>query len=187
MATDAKVAKNDLAGDLIASAGLTVSSVFVPFSQSRNAREKMPSLNWRVTLQCRGRDVLTCDYSAGMGHCPAYRRTFDSISAAPADEKRAAILQECETGREAIGSIGLSGRFKTGNKIEPESRNVIESLFMDACAIEYPGFTEWCDGFGYSSDSISARKIYNECVAHAVAIRAALGHGAFESLLHVIA
>src|SRR5690606_27827140 len=51
--------------DLIEEAGLTVAAVFVPWSQSRNKGERSPSLNWRVTLQCKGRDVLTCDYSAG--------------------------------------------------------------------------------------------------------------------------
>lgn len=53
------------------SLGLTVKSEFMPFSQSRNKAEKNPSLNWKVTLQRNGRDVLTTDYMAGCGHCPA--------------------------------------------------------------------------------------------------------------------
>lgn len=63
----------------LAALGLTVESVFVPFSQSRNKAEKSPSLNWRVTVKRNGRDVLTTDYSAGMGHCPGYK-----VSAPPA-------------------------------------------------------------------------------------------------------
>ena len=52
--------------------GLTVESVFIPFSQSRNKNEKHKSLNWRVTVKRNGRDVLTTDYSAGIIHCPSY-------------------------------------------------------------------------------------------------------------------
>ena len=55
----------------IAELGLTVESVFVPFSQSRNKDETRKSLNWRVTVKRNGRDVLTTDYSAGVAHCHA--------------------------------------------------------------------------------------------------------------------
>lgn len=51
--------------------GLTIESVFVPFSQSRNKAGERPTLNWRVTVKCKGREVLTTDYSAGAAHCPA--------------------------------------------------------------------------------------------------------------------
>lgn len=60
---------------------LTVKSVFVPFSQSRNRDEKDEkgrtrySLNWKVTLVRDGRDVLTTDYGAGIAHCPGYAAT----------------------------------------------------------------------------------------------------------------
>lgn len=55
----------------MASLGLAVESVFVPFSQSRNKAEKHKSLNWKVTLLRNGRLVLSCDYSAGVAHCLA--------------------------------------------------------------------------------------------------------------------
>lgn len=58
--------------EAIASLGLTVESVFVPFSRSRNKAEKNPSLNWKVTIKRNDREVLTTDYMAGMGHCPNY-------------------------------------------------------------------------------------------------------------------
>lgn len=61
----------------LAALGLTVESVFIPYSQSRNAPGKdkknpdaWPSLNWRVTVKRNGRNVLATDYSAGAGHCP---------------------------------------------------------------------------------------------------------------------
>lgn len=60
------------ASQAIADLGLTVESRFVPFSQSRNNGEKNFSLNWIVTVKRNGRDVLSTDYMAGMGHCPGY-------------------------------------------------------------------------------------------------------------------
>ena len=59
--------------------GLTVESEFVPFSQSRNKGEKIPSLNWKVTVKRNGRDVLTVDYTAGCAHCPAKATKAPSI------------------------------------------------------------------------------------------------------------
>lgn len=57
--------------DAIAALGLTVEAVFIPFSLSRNKGEKHRTLNWRVTLKRNGREIMTTDYSAGEGHCPA--------------------------------------------------------------------------------------------------------------------
>jgi len=57
----------------LAALGLTIESVFVPFSQSRNKAEKRNSLNWKVSLCRNGKAFLTCDYSAGIAHCPGYK------------------------------------------------------------------------------------------------------------------
>lgn len=54
--------------------GLTVEALFVPFSQSRNKNEQHISLNWIVTLKRGGKDVMTTEYSAGIAHCPGYKR-----------------------------------------------------------------------------------------------------------------
>jgi hypothetical protein len=59
--------------------GITIKSEFVPFSKSRNASradnngKPWKSLNWKVTLQRGGRDILTTDYGAGVAHCPGYQ------------------------------------------------------------------------------------------------------------------
>lgn len=163
--------------DLIAEAGLTVASVFVPWSQSRNKGERMPSLNWRVTLQCKGRDVLTCDYSAGSAHCPADKRKFNTPGMAPAMEKGDAIRSECETGRRFIT------RWKQGEAIKPDSRAVISSLLHDASVLDAGSFADWVADMGMDADSITARRVYDECIAHAVAFRAAVGPAMFAALV----
>lgn len=65
--------QNAAIDSVLAELGLTVESVFVPFSQSRNKAEKHKGLNWKVTVKRNGRDVLTTDYGAGIGHCPGYK------------------------------------------------------------------------------------------------------------------
>ena len=77
---------------LAAELGLTMTTVFVPWSMSRNKGEKQPSLNWMVTLHLAGKPILTTDYMAGSGHCPSYRQGRLTI----AQDK--AIRSECERG-----------------------------------------------------------------------------------------
>lgn len=166
--------------DLIAEAGLTVAAVFVPWSQSRNKGERSPSLNWRVTLQCKGRDVLTCDYSAGSAHCPVNRNASFKRTASPRDLAEAVRL-ECEGGK-AIKRMTTWGAHTFGDAIKPDPRDVIRSLLLDAGTLDAGSFADWCADYGYSADSMSARRTYDECIAHAVAIRGAVGPAMFEAL-----
>lgn len=159
--------------DLIAELGLTVESTFIPFSQSRNKGNKEPSLNWEVTLKRNGRHVLTALYSAGAAHCPAYK-------VKDAYEKKRAVSMECETGK--VVRVKSFGPTLTDKKIEPNARDVIASLLLDANALDAGTFEEWAREYGYDADSISARAIYDQCVQHALAFRAAVGAQAFDEL-----
>lgn len=167
--------------DLIAEAGLTVASVFVPWSQSRNKGERSPSLNWRVTLQCKGRDVLTCDYSAGSAHCPINKNAQFKRTASPRD-LAAAVREECERGKAIKRAFSIGG-YIYGDAIKPDARDVIRSLLLDASALDAGSFSDWCADYGFSDDSMSARKSYDECIAHAVAFRAAVGPAMFAALV----
>lgn len=164
--------------DLIAEAGLTIKAEFIPFSQSRNKKEKHPSLNWRVTVQCKGRDVLTCDYSQGSAHCPAYKRKDFG------NQKSEAIRRECETGRRVKNIMASIGHFiQDKEPLQPTIREVLHSLLLDSAAINSGGFKEWCSEYGYETDSVKARAVYDECLSHAVALRGAVGPAMFESLM----
>lgn len=59
----------DKLNNFIKEKNLSLSSSFVPFSISRNSKEKHKSLNWKVTLS-NGKEHLTIDYSKGVGHLP---------------------------------------------------------------------------------------------------------------------
>lgn len=155
--------------------GVTLSAEFVPFAQSRNKKEKEPSLNWLVTLKKGDREVLTTDYMQGCGHCPAYQRNnFNTPTVNPANEKRAAIAQECATGFEAKGGM-MGGQFKRGRKLEPEVIDVFYSLLSDSSVLDCRDFADWASDFGMDADSIKARAMYDACMADALKLRAAFG------------
>lgn len=162
---------------VIDSLGLTVESVFIPFSQSRNKAEEYPSLNWSVTLCKNGKPIITTDYSAGCAHCPSYKQGKLTISQANA------IKKECETGnRYYIRNTGDAERMFPLKPILPDTLNVIYSLQADADVLNYSNFVEWADCMGYSTDSRQAEKTYRACLEIALALRAAIGDNGMQAL-----
>lgn len=53
---------------------------------------------------------------------------------------------------------------------KPTIADVLYSLFTDASAADY-NFSDWCDTFGYSDDSIKALNTYKACLETATALR----------------
>lgn len=159
---------------LLARHNITVESVFVPYSRSRNFVQGAPaskqSLNWRVTLKRDGREILTTDYSAGIAHCPSYKQ-----GARWTLDYNAAIASECETGRKAR-------RFSRGDAINPKPLDVIYSLVMDSDALDYATFEDWASEYGYDADSRSAEKTYRACLEIALKLRAGLGDSLLSEL-----
>ena len=164
--------------------GVTLSAVFVPFSQSRNKNEKRPSLNWRVTLHYNGRDVIETDYTQGIAHCPAYKKPI-KFSDGRIDKWATdrAIETECEKGRRTV-AINGSGYFSVSKERipPPDVVDVLYSLMLDASAIDAGGFSEWCADMGLDDDSIRARAIYDACIETAVKLRAAFGEKTLSNL-----
>lgn len=161
---------------ILAAMNVTLAAVFVPFSRSRNAKEKDPSLNWRVTVKKDGRDVIETDYMQGCAHCPAYKSPVMFPGGKKKDEHmtRKAIAQECETGKAAkhYDAFGLT----SGKAIDPpDLADVLHSLLLDAAVLDARDFADWCGDFGFDADSIKARGIYDTCLAEALKLRAAFG------------
>lgn len=160
--TDPKTAIETAAAHL----GLTMSAVFIPWDKSRKAGEKTPSLNWKVTILKNGKPFFTCDYTAGIGHCPSYDKFPLTLFVA---ERTAS---ECGSGRSR----------KDGKPILPELADVLSSLVLDAEAIDYPTFESWASALGFDTDSRAAEKTYRARLESALAIRAAIGEGGLTML-----
>lgn len=57
----------------------------------------------------------------------------------------------------------------------PKLEEVLHGLFLDSSAREQC-FQDWCSDFGYSDDSIKAKRIYDACLENAFKLKKALGH-----------
>jgi hypothetical protein len=160
----------------IAKHGLTIRAEFVALSKSRSAKEKYPSLNWRVTLCKEARDILTTDYSAGSAHCPAYKRK-------DAYRKEEMIAHECEHGFRAR-IFESHGMITSDRKtpLLPAAHDVIHSLLLDSDVIDHPTFETWASEFGYDSDSRSAEKTYRACLEIALKLRNGVGESVLAEL-----
>lgn len=171
--------------------GLSVTAIFVPWSQSRNFDPKAGpdkrSLNWRVTVHhaapqngVRGigaREVLTTDYMAGCGHCPSYRQVARFTL-----DYAAKIEFETERGRAALGEPGGILGIRPGKPILPDPADVLASLAMDAGAIDSATYEEWAGEYGYDPDSRKGEAIYRACLETGLKLRAALGDAGLQTL-----
>lgn len=163
---------------------LTVESVFVPMSQSRNKDESLPTLNWNVTVKLNGRDILTTDYSAGMAHCPAYdRKVPDTYNRPLKTWREDACRAECEKGFPVVAFTTWGGfRHDMKSPIKPDSVDLMHSLVMDSDVLESGGFEEWAADLGYDTDSRKAESIYRACLEIALKMRGALGDAGLAKL-----
>ena len=170
---------------IAAETGIEIKAQFVPFSQSRNAKPRAGqskpwrSLNWKVTLTVKGREVLETDYSQGEGHCPAHKSKSKAMGARASGGRIGlvrsdAIAHEIETGR--IARVGFGGSIYSGKPIAPPPlSDVLHSLAMDSDVLDSGGFEDWAANYGYDTDSRAAESIYRLCLEHALKLRAAIG------------
>lgn len=68
------------------------------------------------------------------------------------------------------GTLAYEALEKQRRPQMPKIADVLHALFMDADAADY-NFNEWCDMYGYSSDSIKAMNTYKECLDTAANLR----------------
>ena len=64
----------------------------------------------------------------------------------------------------------VGNKWVTAEPVKPTIADVLYSLFSDAQASEY-NFSDWCDAYGYSDDSIKALNTYKQCLDIATALR----------------
>lgn len=149
--------------------GISITSGFVPWSKSRNSKEKQPSLNWKITLLKNDKPILTTDYMSGCGHCPSYKQNGKGY------DYKQIINSECETG--LVSKFGWSMSVVITDKkkpILPDLVSVVWSLILDSEVLDYE-FEDWARNFGYDADSRQAEKIYKDCMEIALKLIRAFG------------
>jgi hypothetical protein len=162
---------NEAFDALLTQHDITVTSVFVPWSQSRNKNEKDRSLNWLISIHRKGRLILTTDYMAGIGHCPSYKQgarwTLDYTKLIEAETEQGFAAHKIQ-----LWSQPAIDRKKP---ILPDTAGVIHSLYLDYTILDSSGFEDWASELGYDTDSRKAEKMYRDCLELALKIRAGFG------------
>lgn len=139
--------------------GLDYRAVFVPQSASRNANEKRPTLNWRLTLARNGH-TMTTEYTQGIGHVEGY-----NARAARSVAGDAVIRKVVETGK-------VPASFKADPYVEgrasrplpaPPLADVLYSLLSDADVLNYGTYEEWAPDMGFDPDSRKGEAVWHEC------------------------
>lgn len=159
---------------------LSITSKFVPFSQSRNKDSKHPMLNWKITLLKDGKEVLSTDYSAGYAHCPGdkIRLNLGPASGHYAKQCRDAIVSaECQRGHECRWneSRSVPESITPFKEIKPDAVDVFHSLLIDSDVLESGGFEDWASNYGYDTDSRKAEKMFRACIEIALKLQAGIG------------
>lgn len=181
--TESAPTARDLITQAMESLGVTIRSEFVPWSQSRNAKPSPKlndySLNWKVTVVRGGRDILTTDYGAGIGHCPSYKQGPVTINL----EER--LILECETGKNHKGVPDHLMHMAFPRKLpllQPDSCDVISSLIMESSVLDESTFEDWASSLGYDTDSRKAESMYRACLEIALKLRNGLGEAGLAAL-----
>lgn len=143
----------ELLHNIIQRAGLVFICEFVPWNKSRNADEKSPSLNWKVTAKAKNAPGYSFEYSKGCAHCRMYN-----------GQVTIAVVEECN------GAFGIVP-FK--NKA-PDASCLLGSMLMDAnCGSDT--FEDFAANCGYDVDSRKAYTMWQQCRETDYFLRRALG------------
>lgn len=158
---------------------LSIRTVFVPWSKSRdfapNKRPNQRSLNWKVTLLVGEREIMTVDYTSGIGHCPSYKAHGNTGQGRSWSLNFSAIIEkETEEGFDYSKTWERMWASK-GKPIVPNPLDVWSSVILDAKALDYGCFEDWAMDHGFDLDSRKAEAIYRACLADALKLRAMLG------------
>lgn len=150
--------------------GLRIECEFVPLSRSRNAKEKWPTVNWRVRLMRSDRLVWEGDFQQGIAHLKT-PRGFDPSRVDGSN----AMRQACEKG------IGFWDRtvIPDVRAVEPGLADILHALLLDAGAIDEGSFEDWASSLGYDPNSRKAESIWRACIETGLKLRAALGDERF--------
>jgi len=155
--------------------GLTMTAVFVPWSQSRSKvvdpKLRDYSLNWFVTLSCKGREFITFAYTAGIADCKAYPNKYPNKFGGICIDDANAVIAECE---------GETPAFR--GKPQPKLHDVVHSILLDSEAIEHGSFEDWASDFGYDTDSRKAESMYRACLECGLKLRQAIGDNGITQL-----
>ena len=136
---------------------------------------KYPQIHWRVSLHASegAPAVWSGIYSQGIGHHPLYKQGDRSV------DRHEAIMRSLESGK-YNPQLYTYARFVP--LPAPSERDVLQSLALDASALDHPTFESWAGDYGYDTDSRKAEATYRACISIGLALRSLLGDEGLHTL-----
>lgn len=135
-----------------------------PFAE---VKDNWPCISYVVTLKFKGREVIETTYSLGVGHV--------KVTAPPMglsmSEREAGFLHSWKARPNANFldkqlQADVATKLAKYQKVAPQLADVLHSLMLDGEAhFQSMLFADWCADFGYDSDSIKAKEIFEKCEA----------------------
>ena len=121
-----------------------------------------------VTFKNNKGKLAGFEYKTGIGHRmnPPAKNTFSTLSHEQTKERK--ILSEVIGKNPLIVAKHATSKRPVSQEwvTLPTQASVLYGLILDASAND-ESFTDWCDNYGYDSDSIKAQGIYNACIDNA--------------------
>jgi len=160
--------------------GLSISAEFVPWSKSKYKEptkldpEPRPGLSWTVTISRNGRYVITTDYKQGVGHIP---NDWGNSRKPWASRER---NRTTESGKYPVykPSDAQAGYDFDRNWVPkskplptPTLAEVMYCLVLDSNVLNAGGFENWASEYGYDTDSISCKQMYEIMINQALVLR----------------
>ena len=156
---------------------ISMKADFIAWKDSRNAKEKYPSLNYSVSIFKNDRLILTTDYMMGCAHAPSYSQSRK-------DYDYSKLLEwECNNWRKGKYTMSLSQIMGVkDSNILPHLVDVMYHLSLDSEVLNYETFDSWAGDFGYNADSITHQNLYNQCLSIALKLNNGLGSDTLKEL-----
>lgn len=127
--------------------------------------------NWQcirylVELTYKGKEVITTDYSLGIGHVDIKAIDMHKL---PLEASEQSMLHAWKTRpgvkfTDPVSQAKLAAKIAKYQKVTPQLDDVLYSLIRDGDAFfNAQTFEQWADEFGYDTDSRKAEQTYKAC------------------------
>lgn len=110
--------------------------------------------SWSVSFSREGKERFVTEYHTGIGH-------RQSKQPMPADIAR--------LGKNIVARVDWERMWV--KPVAPHAVGVLSSVLLDSQGAEQ-NFLDWCDEYGYDSDSMKAHKVYTACCEQLQKVRA---------------
>lgn len=154
----------DEARELFASiTGLTV-SISAPFAGVDD--KEWPHIAYTLTFSRNGWNLAET-YKLGVGHVDWRKHKFAAFPLPPADIEnmiRAKQRKPSANFKDKHLEARAAAYLAKQQKVFPSGFEVLACLCSDGVSAHSESFSDWASSFGYDSDSIKAKKIYDHCL-----------------------